>query len=82
MEKKGWTSTVTSDEIERAYWHIVETNPEDVHVEYANDLNTETYGSGFPRDTTWKDIFQDPIGKHGRCLSLFLPSLEEQEFQL
>lgn len=35
-------------ELERAYWRMVES-AEDVVIEYGNDLDTTTYGSGFPR---------------------------------
>jgi len=36
--------------VEDEFWRIVETNPEDVVVDYANDLNSSTYGSGFEHD--------------------------------
>lgn len=36
------------EDLEREYWRMVETGA-DVVVEYANDLDTHVYGSGFPR---------------------------------
>ena len=34
--------------LERDYWEIVETHRREVTVEYGNDVDTDTYGSGFP----------------------------------
>jgi hypothetical protein len=44
------TSQVEADEdlLEREYWDIVETGEGRVEVEYASDLETQAYGSGFP----------------------------------
>ncbi|KAF1329798.1 Histone demethylase, partial [Globisporangium splendens] len=39
--------TLTSEEIEQDYWRIVETGETRVEVEYANDLDTTTVGTGF-----------------------------------
>ncbi len=39
----------TYEELERDYWRIIEAADEVVDVEYGNDLDTLTYGSGFPR---------------------------------
>ena len=36
-------------DLERDYWRIIEAAEEVVDVEYGNDLDTLTYGSGFPR---------------------------------
>lgn len=43
-------ANVTYEEIQDEYWRIVETanNKEPMSVEYGSDLDTETYGSGFP----------------------------------
>lgn len=69
FEKKGWNpETITSEEIEKEYWRIVETNPEPVQVEYANDLDTTAVGSGFERATTIADMFDDPLGTHGKLI--------------
>ena len=37
------------EDLERDYWRIIEAQEEEVDVEYGNDLDTMTYGSGFPR---------------------------------
>jgi histone demethylase JARID1 len=39
----------THEDLERDYWRIIEAAEEVVDVEYGNDLDTLTYGSGFPR---------------------------------
>lgn len=61
MKKKGWSEfDMTSLAIEKEYWNIVETQSEEVGVEYANDLDTTTIGSGFHLPTqVHADLFQD-----------------------
>jgi histone demethylase JARID1 len=39
-------------EIERAYWHIVESGDRHVCVPYGSDIDTTEYGSGFPLATS------------------------------
>ena len=34
--------------VEATYWDLVETQRREVDVDYANDLDTRVYGSGFP----------------------------------
>ena len=34
--------------LEREYWNIIETDADEIEVEYASDLETRRYGSGFP----------------------------------
>lgn len=63
--KKGCDpASITSEQIEKEYWRIVETNPESVEVEYANDLDTTSVGSGFERAASIADMFDDPLGSH------------------
>lgn len=38
--------------VERTYWEVVEKGSAAVQVEYGNDLDTSTYGSGFPKPST------------------------------
>lgn len=38
----------TPENLERDYWDIVEMHSKQVSVEYGNDVDTGTYGSGFP----------------------------------
>jgi len=40
---------MSNEEILEDYWKVVETNCEEVLVEYGNDLDTTLYCSGFPR---------------------------------
>ncbi|TDH69385.1 hypothetical protein CCR75_002814 [Bremia lactucae] len=42
-------NNMTSEEIEKEYWHIIQTGGPSVEVEYANDLDIAQVGSGFPR---------------------------------
>jgi histone demethylase JARID1 len=50
LQSKGYNpETVTSAEIEREYWRIIQTGAEEMDVEYANDLDTTEVGSGFLR---------------------------------
>jgi len=39
---------MTPKNLEKDYWDIVETHSREVSVEYGNDIDTTTYGSGFP----------------------------------
>lgn len=36
-------------ELERDYWRLLETSEKEMIVDYGNDLDTMTYGSGFPK---------------------------------
>jgi len=38
----------TPENLERDYWDVVETHTKQVSVEYGNDVDTGTFGSGFP----------------------------------
>lgn len=38
--------------MEKEFWRIVETGAKQVTVDYANDLNSSKYGSGFEHDTS------------------------------
>jgi hypothetical protein len=40
----------TPEEIENAYWRIVERGDESVQVHYGSDLDVTEHGSGFPND--------------------------------
>ena len=44
-------------EFEKEYWRIVETNSQEVDVEYGSDLDTLMFGSGFPKS---KETAQRP----------------------
>ncbi|ETM50315.1 hypothetical protein F442_05840 [Phytophthora nicotianae P10297] len=41
--------SLTSEEIEREYWRVIQTGEPNVEVEYANDLDISQVGSGFLR---------------------------------
>ena len=49
--------------ISRAYWRIVETGTEPVEIDYANDLDTSVYGSGFPGFPPHVDGTGDDVGR-------------------
>lgn len=55
----GATSEVcrpyTAENLEKDYWDIVETAKE-VAVEYGNDINSDTFGSGFPLSERGRSI--------------------------
>jgi histone demethylase JARID1 len=42
--------------LERDYWNIVETHNQDLAVEYGNDIDTTTFGSGFPLSERGRSI--------------------------
>ncbi|KAI8535350.1 hypothetical protein RHMOL_Rhmol10G0167500 [Rhododendron molle] len=46
-QKKGWEPSV--QEIEGEYWRIVEKPTDEVEVYYGADLETGSFGSGFPK---------------------------------
>lgn len=46
---KYYTETPNIDQLSKEYWDIVETRKREVAVEYGNDLDTNTVGSGFLR---------------------------------
>ena len=48
---------MTPENLEQQYWDIVETHSEDVAVEYGNDVDSDTFGSGFP------------LSEHGRSVN-------------
>lgn len=39
---------MTPQSLERDYWNIVETHTQELSVHYGNDVDTSTFGSGFP----------------------------------
>ena len=47
--------TPTYEDLERDYWRIIGSCMDEVVVEYANDLDTDRYGSGFPIAADMKD---------------------------
>ncbi|OQR99733.1 histone demethylase [Achlya hypogyna] len=51
LKKNGLSPLVSSRELEVAYWKIVETGCEPTVIEYANDLDINLLGSGFPRSS-------------------------------
>jgi histone demethylase JARID1 len=46
----------TPKNLERDYWHLVETHSKQVAVEYGNDVGTDVYGSGFPLSERGRSI--------------------------
>lgn len=48
-------NTMSKDILENEYWNLVETSNEEVTVEYANDIDTMKFQSGFPK-IPFKDV--------------------------
>jgi len=46
----------TPANLERDYWDVVETHSKQVDVEYGNDIDTQTFGSGFPLSERGRSI--------------------------
>jgi hypothetical protein len=46
----------TPENVERDFWDIVETHTKEVAVEYGNDIDTQTFGSGFPLSERGRSI--------------------------
>ncbi|PKI37517.1 lysine-specific demethylase JMJ18-like [Punica granatum] len=66
----GWEPTV--DDIEGEYWRIIEQPTDEVEVYYGADLETGTFGSGFPKSTsTSTDGDSDKYVKSGWNLNNF-----------
>lgn len=42
------SNPVTKEKLAKDYWDLVETNAENITVDYGNDIDTVSYGSGFP----------------------------------
>jgi JmjC domain, hydroxylase/C5HC2 zinc finger len=47
---------MTPQNLERDYWNIVETHTDEISVDYGNDIDTATYGSGFPLSERGRSI--------------------------
>ena len=47
---------MTPQNLERDYWNIVETHANEISVDYGNDVDTTTYGSGFPLSERGRSI--------------------------
>jgi hypothetical protein len=47
----------TPENLERDYWDIVETHSKQVDVEYANDIDTQEFGSGFPQSERGRSTY-------------------------
>ena len=59
LESLGCSESEFHSKLEKEFWRIVETNTEDVTVDYANDLNSSQYGSGFDHDPSNKWNFNN-----------------------
>jgi len=62
--EEGCSEQEHNARIEKEFWNIVETGSKDVTVDYANDLNSAKFGSGFDHDADCKwnmnTIHQEP----------------------
>lgn len=47
----------TPENVERDYWEVVETHSKEVSVEYGNDVDTQSFGSGFPLSERGRAIY-------------------------
>ena len=50
LDPQELTEAELDQKIEKEFWRIVETNPKEIIVDYANDLNSSKYGTGFEHD--------------------------------
>jgi len=48
--------TVTPEYLEQCYWDLVEISHEKYEVEYGNDVDSEMFGSGFPRSERGRGV--------------------------
>lgn len=46
--RTGWRRSVTKEDVEREYWRVVDGGDLMLRVEYGNDLDASSHGSGFP----------------------------------
>ncbi|KAL7568920.1 hypothetical protein ACA910_000664 [Epithemia clementina (nom. ined.)] len=63
--------------LERDFWDIVEAHTRQVTVEYGNDVDTATFGSGFPISERGRSVIRPPTPKNGDGSSTPL-SMEEE----
>lgn len=60
---------MTPENLERDYWDIVETQRQDIDVDYGNDIDTSAWGSGFPTSRRGRSVtshnFQDKAPDDG-----------------
>lgn len=57
-------NSAKSRALEEEFWRIVETNTEEVRVEYGSDLDADVYGSGFapvPPGSSGGDDTRGPV---------------------
>mmetsp|Transcript_37857 Transcript_37857/g.43239 ORF Transcript_37857/g.43239 Transcript_37857/m.43239 type:complete len:663 (-) Transcript_37857:188-2176(-) len=47
---------MTPQNLERDYWNIVETHTQELSVDYGNDVDTTSFGSGFPLSERGRSI--------------------------
>jgi len=47
---------MTPQNLERDYWNIVETHTQELSVDYGNDIDTTSFGSGFPLSERGRSI--------------------------
>jgi len=59
-------NTLTPEYLEQKYWDVVDTRKEEYSVEYGNDVDTQTFGSGFPRS------------ERGRCFGGEINAVKEE----
>lgn len=52
---------MSSENLERDYWDVVETHSREVTVEYGNDVDTTVFGSGFPLSERGRAVYGQKI---------------------
>jgi len=55
----GTNLRITPEELELAYWNIVENHEDEHVVDYGNDVDTDQFGSGFPRSERGRCVGSD-----------------------
>ncbi len=56
---------VTPEFLERCYWDLVEISHEKYTVEYGNDIDSDTFGSGFPLSERGRSLVKKPVSTPG-----------------
>ena len=57
----GWHRSVTKEDVEREYWRVVDGGDLMLRVEYGNDLDASSHGSGFPTPENARPEFKEYV---------------------
>ena len=68
---------MTPENLERDYWNIVETHNQELSVDYGNDVDTTTFGSGFPLSERGRSVMGSTDEEKAKLPD---PKFNEQDF--